>query len=293
MVGMAGPTRVDDFFTDSFGVTIHYYRWSPKGTPRAVIQLAHGLGEHALRYGDLVSALVKAGYEVWADDHRGHGKTGLEQWQGNYDKLGRLGPGGLRATISAVKDFTTIIHEQRPGLPLVFLGHSWGSLIGQIILNRGGEDQYQAMVLTGTAYRMPGYMNAGDLNAKHKHLGTTGGEWLSRDTSVHEKWTNDPLTFVADTLKLFGPLDAARLIGTPKPLKGTLPLLMMVGSDDSLGGERSVLKLADSYRKAGVRDLEVRVYEGARHEVFNELNSAEVRADLLEWLSSRLSGSTP
>ena len=291
MVGMASPTRVDDFFTDSYGVTIHYYRWSPKGKPRGVIQLAHGLGEHALRYDDLVKALVDAGYEVWADDHRGHGKTGLEQWQGDYHKLGRLGPGGLRATIAAVEDFTTIIHQQRPDVPLVFLGHSWGSLIGQIILNRGGESKYQGMVLTGTAYRVPGFMNAGDLNAKHKHLGPTGGEWLSRDTAVHTRWVSDPLTFIADTLKLFGPVDAARLIGTPKPLNGTLPLLLMVGSDDSLGGERSALKLAEAYRKAGVRDLELRVYPDARHEVFNEINSDEVRRDLLEWLSTRLPSS--
>ena len=288
MVDMPAPKRHDDFFTDSFGVTIHYYRWSPTRKPRAIIQLVHGLGEHALRYEELVTALVKAGYEVWADDHRGHGKTGLEQWHGNYDKLGKLGPGGHRATVRAVEDFTALIEKNRPGVPLVLLGHSWGSIIGQIILNRGGESHYDAVVFTGTAYRVPGFMNAGDLNAKHKHLGTTGGEWLSRDTTVHTQWSDDPLTFVADTLKLFGPLDAARMLGVPKPLRGDVPLLLMVGSDDSLGGERSAKKLADAYRKAGVKDLELHVYEGARHEVFNEINSEEVRSDLLHWLSSRL-----
>lgn len=285
---MASPRRVDEFFTDSFGVTIHYYRWSPKGTPRGIVQLAHGLGEHALRYGDLVETLVNSGFEVWADDHRGHGKTGLEQWGNDTAKLGRLGPGGLPATIRQVRDLTALIRRERPGVPLAFLGHSWGSLIGQIILNQGGAADYDAVVFSGTAYRMPGSMNAGDLNAHHKHLGDIGAEWLSRDTAVHEKWRDDPLTFVADTLKLFGPIDAARLIGRPKRMEVDIPILIMVGSDDSLGGEPSARKLAAAYRKVGVSAVDLIVYPDARHEIFNEVNADQVRADVVGWLSRSL-----
>ncbi len=292
MRGMPSPKRIDDLFIDSFGVTIHYYRWAPKGSPRAVIQLAHGLGEHALRYGALVDALVADGYEVWADDHRGHGKTGIEQWHGHPQKLGKLGPGGLRATIRAIEDFSTVIAKARPGVPLVYLGHSWGSLIGQIILNHYGAKNYQAMVMTGTAYRIPGYMNAGDLNAKHKHLGDIGAEWLSRDESVQRAWQEDQLTFVANTLKLLGPLDAARLLGKPKKIAIDIPLLLMVGSDDSLGGERSAKKLAQAYASAGAPDVELVVYEDARHEIFNETNAENVRRDLLAWLSSKLPAAT-
>jgi alpha-beta hydrolase superfamily lysophospholipase len=284
--------RTDDIFIDSYGVTIHYHVWSPAKKAKAIVQLAHGLGEHALRYQSLVDALVQAGYEVWADEHRGHGATGLEQWEGNQAQLGKLGPGGLPATIQAVRNFTDVITENRPGLPVFFLGHSWGSLIGQILLNKGDAHRYAGMIMTGTAYRIPGYMNAGDLNAKHKHLGTIGAEWLSRDVSVHEAWRKDPLTFVANTMKLFGPIDAARLIGIPKPLDADIPLLLMVGSDDSLGGERSAKKLADAYVAVGASDVELVVYEGARHEVFNETNAAEVRQDLLAWLDGRLQAPT-
>jgi alpha-beta hydrolase superfamily lysophospholipase len=284
--------RTDDIFIDSYGVTIHYHRWTPTKAPKAIVQLAHGLGEHALRYEALAAALLGAGYEVWADEHRGHGATGLEQWDGDYKKLGKLGPGGLPATIKAVQNFTDIIQEHRPGVPIFFLGHSWGSLIGQILLNKGDGRRYAGMVLTGTAYRMPGFMNAGDLNARHKHLGDIGAEWLSRDVSVHHAWKADPLTFVADTLKLFGPIDAARLIGIPRSQDTDIPLLLMVGSDDSLGGERSAKKLADAYVSQGARDVELVVYEAARHEVFNETNADEVRADLLAWLDSRLQGAS-
>lgn len=291
-MGLMALTRTDDIFIDSYGVTIHYHRWSPTKPPKAVIQLAHGLGEHALRYESLVSALVKAGYEVWADEHRGHGQTGLEQWGGDHTKLGKLGPGGLPATIKALQNFTEVISENVPGTPIFFLGHSWGSLMGQILVNKGDGRRYAGMILTGTAYRMPGFMNAGELNARHKHLGDIGAEWLSRDVAVHTAWKADPLTFVANTLKLFGLIDAARLIGWPRRQETDIPLLLMVGSDDSLGGEVSAKKLADAYVSRGSSDVELIVYEGARHEVFNETNADDVRADLIAWLDSRLPGAS-
>lgn len=290
---MAAPKRTDDIFVDSYGVTIHYHRWSPKGMPKAIVQLAHGLGEHGLRYDGLVIRLVAEGFEVWADEHRGHGATGLEQWEGDHSKLGKLGPGGMPATVAAVRAFTGIIRQERPDVPLFYLGHSWGSIIGQIIVNQGGASEYDGVIFTGTAYRMPGSMYSGDLNAKHKHLGSIGSEWLSRDVSVHEAWRDDPLTFVADTLKLFGVVDAARLLGTPKELGVDIPILIMIGSDDTLGGEKSVKKLADTYLRKGSRDVELVVYEGARHEVFNETNKDEVMDDLVTWIAGRLQASTP
>src|SRR6478672_6302087 len=222
-------------FVDAQGVTIHYYVWAP-GRPKAVVQLAHGVGEHALRYEALAQELVNAGYAVYADDHRGHGMTGVEMTDGDSSKMGRLGPGGLRATIQDLRDLSAIIRTDHPELPLVLLGHSWGSLMAQIILNDHAAD-YDAAVLTGTSYRMPGYMNSGDLNAQHAHLGDTGVEWLSRDPEVHRTFRDDPLTFDATILKLFGVRDALRLVGRPKRLGRDIPLLIMVGDDDSVGGE--------------------------------------------------------
>jgi alpha-beta hydrolase superfamily lysophospholipase len=283
------PTRLDDIFVDSYGVTIHYHRW-PVPDARGVVQLAHGLGEHAMRYEPLVADLAAAGWEVWANEHRGHGPTGVEQWQHDLTKMGRLGPGGLSATMGNLVEFRELIAHERPSLPTVFLGHSWGSLMGQILLNQGFAAEIDAVVLTGSTYRMPGYMNAGNLNAKHKHLGTTGAEWLSRDEAVWRRWVNDPLAFEANTLKLFGPIDAAKLIGVPRKAALNLPMLLMVGSDDSLGGERGVRRLERAYReRAQLDDITVKVYPQARHEVFNETNRDDVVADLVEWLGSKVS----
>lgn len=283
------PERVDDLFVDAFGVTTHYHRWPARGDSRGVVQIAHGLGEHALRYRHVAELLQDSGFDVWAHHHRGHGPTGREQWADDLRKMGRLGPGGLPATVRAIRDFTAIIRQHHPSLPLAFLGHSWGSLMGQMLLNQGFAHEVDAVVLTGTTYRLPGYMNAGDLNARHRHLGSTGAEWLSRDTRVHQAWVDDPDTFPAKTLQLFGPLDAARLIGRPGPVGRDLPLLLMVGDDDSLGGRRGVEALERAYRtRGGLTQIETRVYPGARHEVFNETNRDEVLSDLVTWLGQNL-----
>ena len=277
--------RSDHSYVDAEGVTISYYVWkAPKA--RAVIQLAHGLGEHALRYDYLAQALVAAGYSVYADDHRGYGATGMRQHNGDITKLGRLGPGGLRATIEAVRQFTGIVRGDNPGLPLVLLGHSWGSLMAQKIINSHSAD-YDAVVLTGTAYRTFGDMNGGDLNKGY----TTPHEWLSRDPAVAQDFAADPLDFVADTIKLFGLPDALRLLGKPaKNFDRDIPLLIMIGSEDSLGGEKSVAKLASDYvTRSALTDVKAIVYPGARHEVFNETNRDEVNADLIAWLDSHLS----
>ena len=281
-------TRTEHSYIDSFGVEIFYYVWSA-AKPKAVLQLTHGLGDHALRYDAVATDLVKKGYTVYADDHRGHGKTGMQQHGGDASKLGKLGQGGLRAAEQNIRDLTAIIKTQNPGLPVALLGHSWGSLMVQSVINTHSAD-YDAVVLTGTAYRTLTDMNGGNLNAKHKHLGTTGNEWLSRDPQVAIDFRDDPLTFYAAALQLFGLVDGLRLLGRPaKNLEKDVPLLIMIGSEDTLGGEKSVEKLAAAYvKRSRLNDVEAIVYPGARHEIFNETNRDEVIADLVSWLDERL-----
>jgi alpha-beta hydrolase superfamily lysophospholipase len=277
-------TRTDHTYIDAHGVTIHYYVWAAS-KPKAVFQLTHGLGEHALRYERLAHDLVAAGYSVWADDHRGHGATGMQQYDGDTSRLGRLGPGGLRATVDDVRHFTAIIREHNPGLPIVLFGQSWGSLMAQKVID-GNAGDYDGVVMAGTAYRTLRHMNSGNLNARHKHLGDTGNEWLSRDVAVHTTFRDDPLTFYADVPKLFGIPDGLRLLGRPtRKMEKNLPILLMAGSEDSLGGEKSIAKLANAYvRRSALTDVRAIIYPDARHEVFNETNRDEVVADLIAWL---------
>jgi len=288
-------------FTDAYGVVVTYYEFPADptgpvpqpGRPKGVVQLAHGIGEHAGRYAHVAAALNAAGYAVYANDHRGHGQTGLAQWGGDVSQLGRLGPGGLRATVEDLRQLAAIVRQRHPSSPLILLGHSWGSLLAQRLLNKHPGD-LDAVVLTGTAYRTLLSMRAGNFNAHHKRLGTTGHEWLSRDVAVHTAFAEDPLTFAAEPLAKFGLLDAMRLLGRPaRNLAHDVPLLIQIGSDDSLGGEKSVRKLAKAYRRrSGLSDVTVRVYPEARHEVFNEINKEEVLADLVAWLDEHVAAAS-
>jgi alpha-beta hydrolase superfamily lysophospholipase len=280
--------RRDETVVTDDGVTIHYSVWSP-AHPVGVVHLVHGVGEYALRYEPFARDLVAAGYAVLAGDLRGHGRTGMQQYGGDTSRLGRPGPGGFRAILDDIRLLTGIARADFPGRPLVLLGHSLGSLLAQILLTTDAAE-YDAAVLSGTAYRTVLHMNSGDLNKRHAHLGTTGAEWLSRDPAVSAAFAADPLTFDAKVLQLYGVLDSVRLLGRPRRLVRDLPLLIQIGSEDPLGGPRSVDLLARAYRRrGGLTDVTVRVYPGARHEVYNETNRDEVIADLVAWLDAHLS----
>ncbi|MFS2242298.1 alpha/beta fold hydrolase [Microbacterium sp. OR16] len=281
-------------FADAYGIAIVYDVYEAAGTPRGVVQLLHGVGEHAGRYARTIEVLVEAGFHVYADDHRGHGRTGIRQ-HGDPAKLGRLGRGGMRAAVDACWQLTEIIRSERGDLPLVLLGHSWGSFLAQKLLNQHPE-AYDAVVLTGSALRTPTDLNPRPLNARWKAPDAHGLEWLSRDEAVWAAFRDDPLTTEVPLLTLFGPIEAARLYGLPKKnLLGSLssskgiPVLLMVGGDDPVGGPRSVHKLADAYKKrSGLTDVTTLVYPDARHELFNELQQDDVRADLVAWLDAHI-----
>jgi len=288
-------------FLDDDGIRVVYYEW-PVVEPKAAVQIVHGLGEHASRYGWLAERLNRAGYAVYGNDHRGHGRTGIGQAggdpapsappageRGSADaRLGRLGPGGLRAVERGVTMLSGIVRRREPGVPLVLLGHSWGALMAQRVADHDPL-AYDALVLSGTGLRMPWSLNPGDLNRRFRHLGRTGYEWLSRDPAVVRAAVEDPLMFHAEVLGTLGLRDSLRLYGRPSPeLPAELPVLILVGSEDSVSGERGSLALANAYLRAGLVDVELIVYRGARHEVYNETNREQVAADLIAWLDERM-----
>lgn len=287
---MSSPTNSDAVerrtrtFHDDFGVTIHTYSWLPEN-PHTIVQIAHGVGEHALRYDAFARFLASHGIGVYADDHRGHGETGREQTRGDLARLGKLGPGGLRATEKAIVNFSELIRSAHPGVPLIYFGHSWGSLMGQRILNTG-PTLYDGVVLSGSAYRHPKYMESGDLNQHHKHLGTTGFEWLSRDPETARAFAADELCFDARILPLFGLADSLRLFGVPNTRVPNVPMLIMSGTEDPIAVGNSLERLTAAYLNRGVQDVTLKLYPAGRHEMLNETNREEVMRDVLAWLST-------
>ncbi|MGW9585099.1 alpha/beta fold hydrolase [Microbacterium sp. NPDC055455] len=275
-------------FIDAHGITIFFDVHPAKTEPRAVVQLLHGIGEHAGRYAALIEALTGQGCTVYAADHRGHGRTGMAQHGGDASRLGHLGPGGLRAALAAMWQFTEHIRAENQELPLVLLGHSGGSILAQMLVN-AHPDAYDGLVLTGSALRMPRWIRTTALNKPWDGPGAMGTEWLSSDLAVGRAFLDDPLTTSEDPLKLIGISDSLRMYGLPlRDSPRDLPTLLMVGRDDRVGGPRSVHRLADAYRtRSGFTDVTTLVYPGARHEIFNEVMQKDVRADLLAWLDRR------
>jgi alpha-beta hydrolase superfamily lysophospholipase len=193
-------------------------------------------------------------------------------------------------TFNQVLEFSKLIKSENPGKPLVFLGHSWGSFIAQKVINKS-SDFYDAVVLSGSALTMPGYLATGDFNKVWKKLpGSTGYEWLSRDVEVQKKFVADPLTFLAAAMQVFGVANSLKLFGTPsKNVRSNLPILVQVGEADPIGGEYSNKALVEAYRKkAGIRDIELFVYHDARHEIYNELNKDDILQDLINWINIRI-----
>lgn len=273
-------------FTDSHGVDIAFYEW-PVANAKAVVQLVHGLGEHANRYEHLAKDLNRAGYHVYATDHRGHGQTGvLMRKAGIIKRQGEIGPGGMKAVFTDELELTSIIENEQPTLPIALVGQSWGSLIIQRLLDTDSH-RYDAVVLTGSTLAIPGVLPNGGNDAKFVEKGSKalGGEWLSRKPGVAEAFRNDPLNFPETGLQVWGLPNALALIGLPKrSIDPELPILLMAGTEDQLGGERGNGMLQRAFMRAGVEDVSLILYHGARHEVFHELNYDEVLSDFIGWL---------
>jgi len=276
--------------TAADGTEVTVDRYAPGGDPKAIVQIAHGMGEHAARYRRLAEALTDHGYVVYANDHRGHGRTA-----GSPDRHGDLGAGGWGGLVSDVGELSAVVRKEHPGIPLVVLGHSMGSFaLQQHLLDHSGD--LDAAVLSGTSAM--DVIAAGidptkevDLSAFNAPFepARTEYDWLSRDEAEVDK-------YVADAACGFG-LNPAATAGMVDQLAATadserlarieddLPIYIVSGDDDPLAGGGALIDLVgDRYRQAGGLDVTVARYPGARHEVFNETNRDEITADLLAWL---------
>lgn len=281
------------FTSDRDGLKVATYHWE-SDAPRAVVQIAHGVAEYATRYDRLANALTAAGFDVYANDHRGHGSS-----VGGDVTLGSFGAAGWSALVADLVTFSESITAQHPDLPVFLLGHSMGSFASQEVLLDHSE-LYAGVVLTGSTSLdalAAGLAEAGDLGNDLTFLNAgfdakTGYEWLSRDDAEVAAYVADPrcgFDLAPDTIpQLFG---AAPRLADPEQLaaiRSDLPLLIVSGDADPLGGGGQLVELLGSrYRDAGITDVTVRLFPEARHEVFNETNRDEITAAVIGWLAER------
>jgi alpha-beta hydrolase superfamily lysophospholipase len=278
------------FASPSDTTALATYTWDDVADPVGVVQVAHGLAEHSERYGRLAESLNAAGYVVHALDHRGHGAS-------ITDRAGDFGAVGFEGLIADVAAYGASLRATSPDLPLFLVAHSMGSFAAQSVLLEH-SDLYDGVVLSGsTALDLlaAGLAQAeGPVGLEAFNAGfepRTGYEWLSRDEAEVDAYVADPLCgfdLPDETVPaLFG---AAATLADPASLariRPDLPILVASGEADPLaGGGELVQVLAQRYRNAGVRDVTVRVYPGARHEIFNETNRDEVTQDVIGWLDA-------
>jgi alpha-beta hydrolase superfamily lysophospholipase len=281
----------EDFAIEGFdGEVIPVHRWRSDRGPRAIVQLAHGWGEHALRYREFARALVLAGYVVYANDHRGHGlAVGHRGQLGDFE---RVGFAGLIRDMGFVSDVAKCDY---PGVPLILLGHSMGSYAAQSYA-LDHSDAIAGLALVGgssldlrcSKLGKYGWFTA-DNNAAFWPA-RTPYDFISRDHAVVDAFIDDPLCgFVPSAGSQKSLLvSAPRLsrIEEMRRIRSDLPILLFTGDRDPVNGFLAYFApLAERYRSAGLDDVETRIYAGARHQVLHETNRAEVTADFIAWLS--------
>jgi alpha-beta hydrolase superfamily lysophospholipase len=291
------------------GAAVYVHCWQARTPPRAIVQIAHGLAEHGGRYARLAEALTGAGYGVYANDHRGHGRTAASP-----DALGFFAESGGWA--KCVEDLWRInrrIADSHPGVPIVLLGHSMGSFFAQNFIAEHG-DALAGAVLSGSNGKPPAVAVIGKLIARIERLrlgargrspvldrlgfgafnerfrpARTPFDWLSRDPAEVDRYIADPLCgFSASTQLWIDLLGGLSLIARPAlqaKIPKDLPIHLIAGDQDPVNGDiKGLEQLIGAYRRAGLRRVSHRFYAGARHELFNETNRDEATADLVAWL---------
>ena len=271
------------------GMRIACARWESRRRVRGVVQIAHGIGEHIGRYAETIEFLVANGLTVYANDHRGHGRTAT-----STRGFGNFGEGGFDLLVEDMVQLSRIAKTDNPHLPFILLGHSMGSFAAQqYVLNDSSE--IDGLVLSGSGAldglaRLASSAPAGkNILKAHFEPARTPFDWLSRDIEVVDAFIEDPLCFPElQPAALTSFLAAAPRLSDPRDLRrirDDLPIYLFSGSEDPVGQElEGVQTLIDRYHKAGIYDISHDFYAGGRHEMLNEINRGEVRERLLAWI---------
>jgi alpha-beta hydrolase superfamily lysophospholipase len=298
--------------TGADGIELHTYRWLPdRKAPKAIVQISHGMTEHAGRYERFAKVLTKAGYGVYAHDQRGHGRTASDEDHGYVGDAG-----GFNLLVEDMGAVTRTIRSEYPDLPVILFGHSMGSVLGRIYAARHIEP-IDALILTGTVGdrgplalvgRGLAFVQSAIFGRRHRSQlfdalavgpnnaafkpARTKFDYLSRDEDEVDAYIADPLcgnVFTAGFYwDMLGGWAEAVKAETAAAVDNDLPILLFSGDQDPLGDNgKAVVATADQYRAGGSTDLTCKLYPEGRHEMLNETNRDDVMADVVHWLNRR------
>lgn len=304
--------RKEDFYFDSRDGKnkIHAVRYLPEqGEVACVVQLVHGMAEYIERYEEFAAFLTERGFVVTGEDHLGHGKSVSEG--GLYGYFCEQDPATV--VVRDVHRLKKMTQELYPSVPYVILGHSMGSFILRNYLCRYGSGISGAVIM-GTGMQSVGLVKLSKMVAAiqkafcgGRHVSKlidkaafgsynkqienprTSVDWLSRNEGNVERYVADPLcgfTFTVNGFQtLFELISRIQKEENLAKIPKGLPLFIVSGSDDPVGeyGE-GVHRAYESLKKAGVKDIDIKMYDNDRHELLNETDRTQVFQDIYDWI---------
>lgn len=293
------------------GASLNTYVRLATAPARGVVQINHGLAEHAARYGRFADALAARGFHSYAHDHRGHGATTAPDAPARTFAR-RDGAAKVVADILAVHDRIAADH---PGLPVVLFGHSMGGLSGlNFVLHHSGRIRAAAICNANFSAGALGRAAQALLAFERFRLGSdvpsrilprltfqawakqidgrrTEFDWLSRDPAEVDKYVADPLCGWDASVSMWRDVFDFVFAGADDrryaAIRRDLPLHLVGGEHDpATDGGKAVRQHAERLKRMGFSNLSSTIYPRTRHESLNEVNRDEVTADVVGWLES-------
>lgn len=308
--------KKEEFYYDSADkkTKIYAIKWYPENKKiTAIIQITHGMLEFIDRYDEFANTLAENGILVAGNDHLGHGNSVLTE-----DDIGFFcEEKGNQVVLEDIHKLMEIVKKENPDVPYLVLGHSMGSfLIRQFITIYGVS--IQGAIIIGTGYQPYVLVKTGKLitsvmsiikgnryrsnfvnnlaignNNKKFEPSRTSCDWLSRDEKIVDNYINDKRTNFVFTLNAYNNMFKGILYlykkGNLKHIPKDLPILILSGKEDPVGDfGKAAVKVYNSYKELGMNKVSMKLYEGARHEVLNELDRNKVYEDILKWIQNAI-----
>ncbi|MBO5513075.1 MAG: alpha/beta fold hydrolase [Mogibacterium sp.] len=308
--------KKDIYYPSTDGKTqIHAIVWEPDGKPKAILQIIHGMVEFIDRYDGFAKYLNEHGFLVAGEDHLGHGESVQSDEYHGY-----FGDEGNAHVIADIHHLRELLQKEYPDTPYLMLGHSMGSfLIRQYITENGCAyaQGLKGVIVMGTGWQPAPVLAMGKLMAKlmgTKKVGKSAelidkmsfgsylkrienpktiSDWLTKDEEIVKWYRNEPwCTFHFSPnayYNMFHGMQKAHDIDRMKNLPEDLPILFCAGAEDPVGnwGE-GVRKAFMVYTENTPCEVSIKLYDGDRHEILNELDKEQVYEDMREFLEGCL-----
>lgn len=310
---MAYTKSTGTFLSGDQKTNCAYYVYTPEVNPKAIVQICHGMCEYMERYEHVAEFLTGQGYVVCGEDHLGHGNTAATP-----EDYGYFGSEGYEGLIRNVENLRQIMRKRYRSLPYILLGHSMGSFIVRqyavdykdsidaLVIcgtSSGAQPLNAGILLTGLLSKIRGerYRSSFVRNISFKGYNdrfkseNDPYSWLTRSKECRVSYASDSKSGFTFTLNgynaMFRLLKSVSSEEWANEVPKGLPIYIISGDEDPVGdyGE-GVKTVYDRLIAAEICNLKIKLYEGARHELFNEINREEVFADLLEWLNETVDG---